>query len=139
MRAPTDRTPQRALRGLVELRLAKRSIEEWIALSNVAAWPCHRLLDPALALARGGGEGSHMTQGPERLPRGATRVLPAVRMRGSGDGWLRSAPPEFGQYSRYSLEEPDCSVHEMYELVSGQIVGHAAPRLPPIDRKAGDH
>jgi crotonobetainyl-CoA:carnitine CoA-transferase CaiB-like acyl-CoA transferase len=116
------------LRRLLEDSLSHRSSAEWIPIINEAGVPCGPVLDLGQALKHPVTAGLRMVQPVEHAALGAMNVLgQAVKVRGSEEGWLRSAPPLLGQHTEQVLAELGKTQSQIDELSRLGVIRQAAP------------
>ncbi|WP_417554903.1 CaiB/BaiF CoA transferase family protein [Microbacterium sp.] len=105
------------LRGLIEEALQEDDAENWMERIMAAGVPCSQVWDVGQALdselTRSLGmvaEVTHATLGPMSV------LGQGVKVRGSDEDWLRSAPPLLGQHSREIVESLGLSQTQISEL-----------------------
>jgi crotonobetainyl-CoA:carnitine CoA-transferase CaiB-like acyl-CoA transferase len=114
------------LRRLLEDSLSQRSSEEWIPIINKAGIPCGPVLDIGQALEHPVTAGLRMVQSVEHATLGTMNVLgQAVKVQGSEEGWLRSAPPLLGEHTEQVLAELGRTCTEIEELIRLGVIRQA--------------
>jgi crotonobetainyl-CoA:carnitine CoA-transferase CaiB-like acyl-CoA transferase len=121
------------LRRLLEDSLSHRSSQEWIPIINKAGVPCGPVLDIGQALEHPVTAGLRMVQAVEHTTLGTMNVLgQAVKVQGSEEGWLRSAPPLLGEHTAQVLAELGRTGSEVEELMRLGVI-----RQAPLSRRHG--
>jgi crotonobetainyl-CoA:carnitine CoA-transferase CaiB-like acyl-CoA transferase len=116
------------LRAILEGELARHTSEEWIPLINAAGVPSSPVLDLAEALEHPVTSSLHMVESVEHSLLGSMKVLgQAVKVAGSEQGWLRSAPPLLGEHTDEILSELGRTPDQIEELRRLGVV-HQAKR-----------
>ncbi len=111
------------LRSLIEDALSTRGPQEWIELLGPAGIPCAPVLNLEQALTHPVTESLGMVEEVDHTSLGTMRVLgQPVKVAGTEQGWLRSAPPLLGEHTRQVLSAAGYSTEQIEQWTARGIV-----------------